>query len=235
MHRTLLHAALRSCIIQYWWRQRLKGLLEKKRSSVLENYTREKWAVIKLQSWVLMWHTRLCYCRLLQAARIIQVYWRWHNCQAHGFFRGHYDLTASHLGLELDIFLGSHICWIMVCIPFPIKNWSGRLQHSVTRPLSDKLQFSSVQLLSLCDPMDYSTPGLLVHKWLLEFTQYHVHWVVDAIQPSHPLSSSSPLAFNLSQHQGLFKWVSSSNQVAKVLEFQLQHQSFQWIFRTDFL
>ena len=69
----------------------------------------------------------------------------------------------------------------------------------------------------------------------LEFTQTHVHWVSDAIQPSHPLSSPSPPAFNLSQHQGLFKWVSSSHQVAKVLEFQLQHQSFQRILRTDFL
>ena len=63
----------------------------------------------------------------------------------------------------------------------------------------------------------------------------HVHWVGDAIQPSHPLSSPSPPAFNLSQHQGLFQWVSSSHQVAKGLEFQLQHQSFQCIFRTDFL
>ena len=61
------------------------------------------------------------------------------------------------------------------------------------------------------------------------------HWVGDAIQPSHPLSSPSPPALNLSQHQGLFKWVSSSHQLAKVLEFQLQHQSFQWIFRTDLL
>ena len=68
-----------------------------------------------------------------------------------------------------------------------------------------------------------------------EFTQTHVHWVSDTIQPSHPLSSPSPPALNLSQHQGLFKWVSPSHQVAKVLEFQLQHQSFQWIFRTDFL
>ena len=70
---------------------------------------------------------------------------------------------------------------------------------------------------------------------LLEFTQTHVHWVSDATQPSHPLSSPSPPAFNLSQHQGLFKWVGSLHQVAKALEFQLQHQSFQWIFRTDFL
>ena len=75
------------------------------------------------------------------------------------------------------------------------------------------------------------------HHQLLEFTQTHVHWVGDAIQPSHPLSSPSPLAFNLAQHQGLFRWVGSSHQVAKVLEFQLQlqHQSFQWTFRTDFL
>ena len=63
----------------------------------------------------------------------------------------------------------------------------------------------------------------------------HVHWVGDAIQPSHLLSSPSPPAFNLSQHQGPFKWVSSLHQVAKVLEFQLQHQSSQWLFRTDFL
>ena len=82
--------------------------------------------------------------------------------------------------------------------------------------------------------MDCSTPGLPVRYQLLEFTQTHVHWVGDAIQPSHPLLSPSP-ALNLSQHQGLFKRVRSSHQVAKVLEFQLQHQSFQWIFRTDFL
>ena len=75
--------------------------------------------------------------------------------------------------------------------------------------------------------MDCSTPGLLVHHQLPEFTQTCVHWVGDAIQPSHPLSSPFPPAFNLSQHQGLFKWVSCVHQVAKGLEFQLQHQSFQ--------
>ena len=99
-------------------------------------------------------------------------------------------------------------------------------------------QFSSVTQSgpTLCEPMDCSMPGLPVHHQLLEFTQTYVHWVGDAIQPSHPLSSPSPPTFNLSQHQGLFKWVSSSQQMAKVLEFQLQfqHQSFQWIFRTDF-
>ena len=78
-------------------------------------------------------------------------------------------------------------------------------------------------------------PGFPVHHQLPELAQIHVHQVGDAIQPSHPLSSPSPPAFNLSQHQGLFQWVSSSHQVAKMLELQLQHQSFQWIFRVDFL
>ena len=89
------------------------------------------------------------------------------------------------------------------------------------------VQFSSVtqSCLILCNPVDCSMPGLSVHHQLLEFTQTHVHWVGDAIHPSHPLSSPSPPTFNLSQNQGLFKWVSSSHQVAKVLEFQLQHQS----------
>ena len=88
---------------------------------------------------------------------------------------------------------------------------------------------------TLCDPMNHSTPGLPVHHQLLEFTQTHVHWVSDAIQPSHPLSSPSAPASHPSKHQGLFQWVSSSHQVAKVLEFQLQHQSFQWAPRTDLL
>ena len=85
--------------------------------------------------------------------------------------------------------------------------------------------------LILCNPMNCSTPGLPVHH--PESTQTHVHWVGDAIQPPYPLSSPSPLVLNLSQHQGLFKWVSSSHQVATILELQLQHLSFQWIFRTD--
>ena len=98
-------------------------------------------------------------------------------------------------------------------------------------------QFSSIAQWcpTLCDPVDCSTLGFPVRHQLLEMAQTHVHWVSDAIQPSHPLLSPSPLAFNLSQHQGLFQWVGSSPQVAKVLEFQLQHQSFQWIFRTDSL
>ena len=98
-------------------------------------------------------------------------------------------------------------------------------------------QFSSVtqSCPALCDPMHCSTSGLPVHHQPPEFTQTHVHWVGDAIQASHPLSSPSSPTLNLSQHQGLFKWVSYLHQVAKVLEFQLQHQSFQWIFRMDFL
>ena len=92
---------------------------------------------------------------------------------------------------------------------------------------------SVAQLWStLCKPMSCSTPGLPVHHQFPEFTQTHFHWVADAIQPSS--AGPSPPAFSLSQHQGLFQWVSSSHQVAKVLEFQRQHQSFQWIFRTDF-
>ena len=82
--------------------------------------------------------------------------------------------------------------------------------------------------------MDCSTPGFCVHHQIPELAQTHVHWIGDAIKPSHPLSSPSPPAFSFSQHHGLFQWVGSSHQVAKVLEFQLQYQSFQRIFRTYF-
>ena len=130
----------------------------------------------------------------------------------------------------------------LTSIPYSLHSASGviysRGKHH-TPPVHGfpTVQFSSVaqSCPTLCDPVNHSTPGLPVHHQLLEFTQTHVHWVGDAIQPSHPLSSPSPPALNLSQHQGLFQWVSSSHQVAKVLEFQLQPQSFQWIFRTDLL
>ena len=88
--------------------------------------------------------------------------------------------------------------------------------------------------LTLCDFMDCSMPGSPVLHHLLEFAQTHVHWVSDAIQPSHPLSPSSPFVLCLSQHQSLFQQVSCSHQVPKVLELQLQHQSFRWVFRVDF-
>ena len=89
--------------------------------------------------------------------------------------------------------------------------------------------------LNLCNPMDCSTPGFAVLHYLLELAQTHVHWVGDAIQLSHPLSPASNPALNLSQHQDIFQWVSSSYQVDKGLELQIQHQSFQWIFGVDFL
>ena len=95
-------------------------------------------------------------------------------------------------------------------------------------------------LISYSDVYNSLQPHRLQHTdfpvlyHLPEIIQTHVHWVSDAIHPPHPLSSPSPSAFNLSQHQSLFQWVSSSHQVAKVLEFQLQHQSFQWIFKIDF-
>ena len=112
-----------------------------------------------------------------------------------------------------------------------------RLSSDSGGPACGSVQFSSdaQSCPTLCDPVDCSTPGFPVYHQLPELAQTHVHRVSDAIQPSHPLLSPSPPAFNLSQHQGLFLWVSSSHQVAKVLEFQLQHQSFQWTFRTDFL
>ena len=109
---------------------------------------------------------------------------------------------------------------------FPV----GFLQSSCLLVCAMDFQFSSVTQLcpTLCDPMDWSTPGFPVHHQLLELTQAHVHHVSDVIQLSHPLPSPSPPAFNLSQHQGLFQWVSSSHQVPKVLDHkrQLQHQSF---------
>ena len=112
---------------------------------------------------------------------------------------------------------------------------ASRINSILIKDLGFYVQFSSVAQLcpTLCDPMDCSTPGLPVHHQLPEYAQIHVHWISNAIQPSHPVLSPSPSAFNLSQHQGLFKWVSSSHQVAKVLEFQLQHQSLEKTLRTD--
>ena len=89
--------------------------------------------------------------------------------------------------------------------------------------------------LMLHDSVECRVPGLPVLHCLPEFTQTYVHWSDDTVQTSHPLSPSSPSALNLSQYQGLFQWVSFLHQVAKVLELQLQHQSFHWIHRVDFL
>ena len=108
---------------------------------------------------------------------------------------------------------------------------------SCLKERTSSVQFSSVaqSCLTLCDPMNCSAPGLPVHHQLPEFTQTHIHRVGDAIQSSHPLSSPSPPAPNPSQHQSLFQWVNSSHEVTKVLEFQLQHRSFQRNPRADLL
>ena len=132
------------------------------------------------------------------------------------------SLAFSKIQLTLAI-------WSLVPLPF--------LKPVCT---SGSFQFSSVQSLSqscptLRDPMNHSTPGLPVHNQLPESIQTQIHWVDDAIQPSHLLLSPSPPTLNLSQNQGLFKTVSSLHQVAKILEFHLQHQSFQWTPRTDLL
>ena len=110
-----------------------------------------------------------------------------------------------------------------------------RINNMATCPEAKDQSFSSIthSCLALCSPIDYSMSGLPVHHQLPELVKTHVLWVGDAIQPSHPLSSPSPPALNLSQHQGVFQWVGSWHQVAKALE--LQHKSFQWIFSTDFL
>ena len=115
-------------------------------------------------------------------------------------------------------------------------SFTSKVTQGVSKAFSS-VQFSSVtqSCPTLCDPMNHSTPGLPVHHQLLEFTQTHVHRVGDAIPLSHPLSSLSSPAPNPSQHQGLFQWVNSLHEVAKVLEFQLQHQSFQWTPGADLL
>uniref|UniRef100_A0A452V8M3 IQ motif containing F1 n=1 Tax=Ursus maritimus TaxID=29073 RepID=A0A452V8M3_URSMA len=121
VRRTLLHAVIRALIIQRWWKQILTKLMEKRRCAALETFTRKEWAAVKLQSWVRMWRIRRRYCRLLNAARIIQAYWRCHTCASRGFIKGHYRVTANQLHLELEILLGSGPCIVSECIPLPIK------------------------------------------------------------------------------------------------------------------
>ena len=120
----------------------------------------------------------------------------------------------------------------------PVFVQAGFIKGRGTREqIGNIFQFSSVSQScpTLSNPINCSTPGLRVHHQLPEFTQTHVHRLGDAIQPSHPLLSPSPPAPNLSQHQSLFQWVNSSREAAKVLEFQLQHQSFLWTPRTNLL
>ncbi|XP_007082023.1 IQ domain-containing protein F5 [Panthera tigris] len=120
VRRTLLHASLRAWIIQRWWKQMLVKLMEKKKRLSLQSYAQQEWAVVKLQSWVRMWRLRLCYCRLLHAVRIIQIYWRWHIYQTRGFIQGRYNLKESQLNLQLEISLGLQACKVQQCIPLPV-------------------------------------------------------------------------------------------------------------------
>ena len=126
----------------------------------------------------------------------------------------------------------THNDWKQICMSFVTQTLLIRHMNMFFESDTINIRFSSVQSIShvqfFVTLMDCSTPGLPVHHQLLELTETHVHWVGNAIQPSDPLSSPSPPALNLSQHQGFLKWVNSSHQVAKVLECQLQHHSFQW-------
>ena len=143
-----------------------------------------------------------------------------------------YNMRGSSVLCYLPEFAQRHVHWVNDAIkpshPLPSSSPGFNL------PISS-VQFGSVaqSCPTLWDPLNCSMPGLPVHHQLPESTKTHVHRVDDVIQLSHPLSS--PPALSLSQHQGLFKWVSSPHQVVKVLEFQLQHQSFQWTPRTDLL
>ena len=147
------------------------------------------------------------------------------------------NLCRGKLGWEMDRrSKSSDLFWA----PWSSHTW--RYNHWISQlyPLGVCAIFSSVQFSSvaqscptLSDPMNRSMPGLPVHHQLPEFTQTHVHRVADAIQPSYPLSSPFPSAPNPSKHRGLFQRVNSSHEVAKVLEFQPQHQSFQWTPRAD--
>ena len=136
-----------------------------------------------------------------------------------------YSPRISHLTFENHCYRETLECFCIPQVCWGLKEWGLLPFRSV--------QFSSVtqSCPTLCDPMNSCMPGLPVHHQLPESTQTHVHWVGDAIQPSYLLSSPSPSALSLSQHQGLFQWISSLHQVA---EFQLQHQSFQWTPRSAF-
>ena len=143
---------------------------------------------------------------------LLEITYHWEAC----FLASLLDVVFS-VWNALPFFLGNR-CKSQVTSPALF------LQEAFLKWRTLCIVFSSVQSLSgvrLCDPMNHSTPGLPVHHHLPEFTQTHVHQVGDAIQPSHPLSSPSPPAPNLSQHQSLFQLVSSSREVSKVLEFQL--------------
>ena len=139
-------------------------------------------------------------------------------------------LTLQYFGHLMHI---EHLfmCLLAICVP---------LETCVFRSFLSFFDWAVYSIfthlcLTLFNSMDCSTPGSPVFHCLLEFAQMHVHWVGDAISPSHLLPPPSPFALSFSQHPCLSQWASSSHQVAKVLELQLQHQSIQWVLRVDFL
>ena len=142
-------------------------------------------------------------------------------------------IWALHLYMHVCVCVCVHACAegnsvIFICNFHPVLSMDTEKCMILTFNCIHQQYFQSAQLCpTLCSPMNRSMPGLPVHHQLPEITQTHVHQVGDAMQCSHPLPSASPPAPNPSQHQGLFQQVNSSHEVAKVLEFQLQHQSFQ--------
>ena len=169
--------------------------------------------------------------------------WQYTLVFLHGESHGQRSLEGYHLWGHKESDTTEWLNWTKLKIYF-VSFFSVFFHHFLIPSASvspyhfgPSVQFSSVTQLcpTPCDPMIRSTPGLPVHHQLPEFTQMHVHRVGDTIQPSHALSFPSPPAPNPSKHQGLFQWANSLHEVAKVLEFQLQHQSFQWTPRTDLL
>ena len=200
----------------------------------MESY---KWGILQLASFTLL---AVIILFLFPFSTYSQVRMKWvmdHPSASHAFLR--LELVC-HFGMSCQ--LPSRSTHPIATLPS--RELGGGFDpnsqaHTIPiRYLKWSVQFSSVR--SLHHVRLFVTPWTAACQASLSLTNSQsllklVHWVRDAIQPSHPLSSPSPPTFNLSQHQGLFKWVSSSHQVAKVLEFQLQQQSFQWIFRTVFL
>ena len=174
------------------------------------------WSSSRLLKWSL-WPRPVCPIKapLALDCRLIQDFWR-------SYQKG---LVLFHCTcIQEDIVAGAAAAILPSC---------GTCKALVI--FSIQLRSVAKSCLTPCDPMKCSMPGLPVHHQIPESTKTRVYWVSDAIQPSHPLSPPSPSALNLSQDQGLSKWLSSLHEVAKVLEFQLQHQSFQWTPTTDLL
>ena len=173
-------------------------------------------------------------CPLNQSYVFVKTHWPEYNVYHFMQILLHYKLSFyTNLSVSMLLSLKSKSSLLLLTCWWSWDSPAIPLSALLGGPVFSSVQFSSVaqSCPTLCDPMECSMQGLPVYHQLREFTQIHVHWVSDAIQPCHPLSSPSPPTFN----PGRFQWVSSSHQVAKGLEFQIHHQSFQWIFRTDFL